>query len=367
MRTGYKPLFRSVFFLTLFIHAVFHGHGQTDSLQLKIGQMIMIGVSGKSVDTASVFYKDVQHGRLGGIVLYEANLTEENAAENLQLMISQYQAAAPLPLFVAITQEGGLVNRLKTKYGFPPMPSAEYLGRLQNDDSTKYYADNTAFTLSRLGINVNFAPVVDIYRADNPVLGSRQRTYSEDVNVITQQASIVIASHDYFNVNTVLKHFPGHGSSTTDTHLGMTDVSASWTQNELEPYRRLIKQGKVKAVMTAHIINRPLDADGWPATLSDKMINGLLRRQLHFDGVVFSDDMHMKAISAEYGLEQAIQKAIEAGVDVLLFSGNIPGVTQDGATTISDLIYRLVAEGKISRERIDRSYKRILKMKQEQH
>ncbi|RYY42096.1 MAG: glycoside hydrolase family 3 protein, partial [Chitinophagaceae bacterium] len=206
---------------------------QTDSLIIKIGQMIMIGLKGTSTDTSSSFYNDVVRGRIGGITMYEANLTQENTAENLRTLIQRYQDVAPIQLLVAITQEGGIVNRLKTKYGFPVMPSAQYLGDLNNLDSTKWYADNTAFTLSRLGINVNFAPVVDIYRADNPVLGSRQRTYSDNIHVIIQQAAQVIRSHDYFNVATALKHFPGHGSSTTDSHLGLTDVSATWKKEEL--------------------------------------------------------------------------------------------------------------------------------------
>src|SRR5438132_13614510 len=124
-----------------------------DSMVYKVGQMIMIGFSGTSVDTSAAFYKDIKDGKTGGISIYEANLTGSNTAENLRTLINILQAVSPVSLFVAISQEGGQVNRMKTKYGFPPMPSAEYLGRLNNPDSTKFYADNIAFTLSRLGIN----------------------------------------------------------------------------------------------------------------------------------------------------------------------------------------------------------------------
>ncbi len=110
---------------------------QKDSTILKIGQMIMFGFSGTSVDTAGKFYKDIKEGKTGGISIYEANLSPTNTSENLRTLINTLQAASPIVLFTAITQEGGLVNRLKTKYGFPPMPSAEYLGRLDNIDSTK--------------------------------------------------------------------------------------------------------------------------------------------------------------------------------------------------------------------------------------
>ncbi len=336
-----------------------------DSTVHKIGQMIMIGVRGSTADTGSRLYKDVLQGKVGGITLYEANLTPANTSVNLQVMIQAYQAASPIPLFVAITQEGGLVNRLKTKYGFPAVPSAHYLGTLDNMDSTKWYADATAYTLSRLGININFAPVVDVYAAGNPVLGDRERTFSDNTTAIVKHAAQVVSSHNYFGVSTVLKHFPGHGSSTADSHLGLTDVSKTWKEGELEPYRQLMKKGAVKAIMTAHIVNEKLDRDRLPATLSKKIISGLLRGQMKFNGVIFSDDMNMKAISAEYSLKEAIEKAINAGVDVLLFSGNIPGVTSEGATQIVAIILELMKEEKISIERINGSYQRIMKMKKQ--
>lgn len=215
---------------------------QNDSLEIKIGQMLMMGLPNNTQDTNSAFYKDVKSGKIGGITLYERHLTPTNAQENLQSLIAFYQEASPIPLFVSITQEGGVVNRLKPKYGFLPMPSAAYLGKMNNLDSTKFYADNIAFTLSRLGITINFAPVVDVYLASNPVLGSRERTYSSNPDVITKHAEQTILSHNYFNVITVLKHFPGHGSSTKDTHLELTDVSKSWKRNELKPYSTLIKK-----------------------------------------------------------------------------------------------------------------------------
>lgn len=338
---------------------------QQDSIVYKIGQMIMVGLPGNSVDTNSTFYKDIKNGKVSGISIYEAHLTATNTAENLHAMINAYQAAAPIPLFTAITQEGGLVNRLKTKYGFPPMPSAAYLGKLDNIDSTKYYADNTAFTLSRLGINVNFAPVLDVYMSTNPVLGSRERTFSSDPDKIIEHATQIILSHNYFKVNTVVKHFPGHGSSTEDSHLGVTDVSRTWKDEELEPYRVLIKKGLVNAVMTAHIVNQKLDKERHPATLSKKIITDLLRRKLGFNGVVFSDDMLMKAISTQYGLKESIELSINAGVDVLLFSGNINSKAPNTAGDIVDIILQLLKEGKITKQQIDASYKRIIRMKNE--
>jgi beta-N-acetylhexosaminidase len=356
--------FKKIKVLALVIMFPYFAFSQAQpSLETKIGQMIMMGLTGSAVDTSDALYQDVKSGRVGGILIYEKHLTTTNTAENLQALINKYQAAAAIPLYISIDQEGGLVNRLKTKYGFPVMPSAAYLGRINNLDTTKYYADNIAYTLSRLGINLNYAPVLDITMPKNPVLGSRERTYSADTDIIVKHAKQTILSHNYFNVNTVVKHFPGHGSSTADSHLGVTDVSKTWTKSELAPYRKLIKQGLVDAVMTAHIVNTQLDASKLPATLSRKVMTELLRKKLDFDGVIFSDDMHMKAISAEFGLEESIEKAINAGVDVLMFSGNITGVGSGTAGRMVNIVLKLVREGKVSEKSITDSYNRIMKMK----
>lgn len=349
--------------VVIFLFPMYSFSQNTVTIEAKIGQMIMMGLTGNSADTNVALYKDIQSGKVGGILIYEKHLTPANTAQNLQTLINTYQAASPVPLFISIDQEGGLVNRLKPKYGFPAMPSAQYLGKLDNLDSTKYYADNIAYTLSRLGINLNYAPVLDVYMPSNPVLGSRERTYSDNIDVIVKHAGETIRSHNYFNVNTVVKHFPGHGSSTADSHLGITDVTRTWKREELKPYRQLIRKGLVDAVMTAHIVNAQLEPDSLPATLSKKVMTNLLRKKLRFKGVIFSDDMHMKAISAEYGLEESIEKAINAGVDVLMFSGNITGVGSTNASDIMNIILKLLRDGKISEKRITDSYTRIMAMK----
>jgi beta-N-acetylhexosaminidase len=161
----------------------------------------------------------------------------------------------------------------------------------------------------------------------------------------------------------VVKHFPGHGSSTSDSHLGVTDVTKTWKASELTPYKTLIKNGLVEAVMTAHIVNAQLEPSKLPATLSKKIMTDLLRKKLDFKGVIFSDDMHMKAITDEYGMEDAIEKAINAGVDVLMFSGNITGVGSATADHVMNIILKLIKNGKVSEKSINASYDRIMRMK----
>jgi beta-N-acetylhexosaminidase len=336
----------------------------TDSLDIKIGQMIIFGFYGTKANKNEPVFKAVKEGKVGSILIYGRNIAQKNTADSLVKMIDNFQKAAAIPLFISIDQEGGLVNRLPASLGFPPMPSAFWLGNKNDLEITRYYSDNIAYTLSRLGINLNYAPVLDLHNPNCPVMGARQRCFSSLPGKVSEQAAQVVQSHNYFNVHTVLKHFPGHGNSTTDSHLGVVDVTSTWKWEELAPYKTLIESNIADAIMTAHIVNARLDKSMLPATLSRPVITGLLRDSLGFKGVIFSDDMMMQAISSQYGLEQSIQKAIEAGVDVLMFSNNIRGVQQYAPESIHSRIKELVIKGKITPERIDESFKRIMQMKQ---
>ncbi|MDH5605127.1 MAG: glycoside hydrolase family 3 protein, partial [Cyclobacteriaceae bacterium] len=142
-------------------------------------------------------------------------------------------------------------------------------------------------------------------------------------------------------------------------------VTNYWTEEELSPYKKLIKSGDIDAVMSAHIVNRNLDPAGLPGTLSDKMINGLLREKLGFKGVVFSDDMHMNAISKQYGLKESLKLSINAGIDIVCFSHNLPDDRESNAEKVHRTIRELVMEGAIRESRIDESYRRIMRLKKQ--
>jgi len=335
---------------------------QSDSLDIKIGQMIMVGMSGKSADKAII--GDITSGKIGGVIIYEKNITEKNSYVNLKRVVWDLKAAAALPLLVSIDQEGGKVNRLKEKYGFPKSMSAAALGKTNSLDSARFYNEITAATLAGLGINVNFAPVVDLSNnPDNPIIAKVERAYGASPEKVTRFARVAIEAHRKFHVATVVKHFPGHGSSKKDTHLGMADVTDYWTSDELEPYEELIKSGHIDAVMTAHIVNKRLESEGLPCTLSKAVITGLLRDKMGHQGVVFSDDMQMHAIASHYGLDNAIKLSILAGVDVLMFSNNIQGSAARTADAVHGIIKGYVMDGTISKARIDESYRRIMALK----
>ena len=339
-----------------------------DSLSVKIGQMLMIGFRGTSLDNAPEIAADITRRRIGGVVLFDYDVPTHSPSRNivspqqLASLTLELQKLANIPLFIAIDQEGGKVSRLKQARGFPSSVSAAYLGKLNNPDSTTTAAVQTAQTLKAMHISMNFGPVADLNsNPDNPVIGRLGRSFSPDPSIVISNLQLIIQAYHNNGIFATLKHFPGHGSSTTDTHRDFTDITASWSEQELEPYRALIASGYSDAIMTAHVFNAKLDTL-YPATLSKQTLTGLLRDKLHFKGVIVSDDMQMKAIADRYGLETAVQLAIEAGVDLLLFGNNTsydPAIASKAAEIIRSLLQKRI----ITPERIDQSYQRIMVLK----
>ncbi|HPO56884.1 MAG TPA: glycoside hydrolase family 3 N-terminal domain-containing protein [Ignavibacteriaceae bacterium] len=333
-----------------------------------IGQMLMVGFRGFDIQQDNFIYRDLTQYKIGGVVLYDRDVTLGTSQRNIQSpeqlrnLVAQLNSISAGKLLIAIDQEGGRVNRLKTAYGFPPTVSAQYLGNLNNPDSTYGYTYNMAQTIAGVNINLNFAPVVDVnVNPNNPVIGGIERSFSADPNLVVSHAEKYMQAHRNSKVFTCLKHFPGHGSSQTDSHLGFTDVTNTWSNAELIPYRELLKKGIVEMIMTAHIFNANLDST-YPATLSKNIIDGMLRKDLGYDGVVITDDMQMKAITDHYGLEQAVERSLEAGVDIILFSNN-SAYDPEIVPKVTGIIKNLIAQGKIEKARLYNSYNRIMNLK----
>ena len=356
-----------IFFLPSFLFIFsFSIHAQSpspDSLKIKIGQMILIGYPGPSVDEKVL--TEIKSGKVGSIILFEKNVPKTNSYIALKRMTWAYQQAAPIPLFICIDQEGGLVNRLKDKYGFPKSITATQMGKAGSLDTVRLYGEATASTLAGLGLNVNFAPCVDLASNPSNFIARAGRPFSSNEDSVALLAKEFILQHRKYNVVTSLKHFPGHGSANSDTHFGLADVTQTWEDKELVPYKNLIDQGLVDAVMTAHIVNKNLDPQGNPGTLSKPILTDLLRNKLGFNGVVFSDDMQMHAISKNYSLEKTVKLAIQAGVDIMCFSNNISGSDERTVDVIHKIINSLIEKGEISEERIDQSFKRIMSLKRQ--
>ena len=341
------------------------------TLEQAVGQMLLVGFRGTTVDEpTAAMLRDIQPG---GLILFdrdgpsggelERNITSR---AQLQALTAQLREQAAIPYFIAIDAEGGYVNRLKEKYGFTlKVPTAQQLGN-GTAAETAAIARQLAAEMQETGLNWNLAPVVDVnVNPESPAIGAIERSFSADPAVVAAHAQAFSGAMRQRQVIPTLKHFPGHGSAAGDTHLGVTDVTATYNRDvELAPYQELISGGYDGAVMTAHIVNRNLDPSARPATLSPPIISGLLRQELGFAGVVVSDDMQMGAIVAEYGPEDAAIAAVQAGVDIILLANQQGDYDLQRVYRVRDALLQAVSDSVLTEERIYQSAARILSLKE---
>ncbi|MGV3739700.1 MAG: glycoside hydrolase family 3 protein [Gammaproteobacteria bacterium] len=350
------------------------------SLRYQIAQMLLLGFEGKQIDAHNPIAQAITEDGIGGVILFDYHFPSKQFDKNIEspaqvkklnqsLQDLNKQARALdqqpfLPLLISVDYEGGKVNRLKESYGFPPTISAEQAGNMSTDEVLEA-ANIMGKTLSDTGFNLDFAPVVDVnVNPNNPILGKLDRCFSADPEKVSTYAKLYTQAFSKHGIHSVYKHFPGHGSSHDDSHLGFVDVTDTWQDYELLPYQALFQDPDAcQMIMTAHIINRKLDSSGLPATLSYKILSELLRDQLHYQGIVITDDMQMKAIVDNYNIEEAVTLAINAGADMLIFGNQLSANPQDSKSMI-DFIESQVRNGKIALETIQTAYARIVRFKQ---
>ena len=291
------------------------------NLKAKIGQMVMVGFRGTSTRNKGVkaVMQELREGSIGGVMLMKHNIVSIPQVRALTSALRQAaRAGGQLPPFISVDQEGGRVQRLKiNKY-----PSALAIGRTSLKNAARTYA-KLACEVRSAGINVNFGPVadVDVRGRANPIIGRMGRSYSANPKTVSKYARQFVLAHKRFGLMTAAKHFPGHGSSISDSHKGFTAIP-QWNRlsNELAPFKQLASGGPTKSVdmvMIGHLFN---DKWGAPASLSHRAVAGMLRNQVGFKGVAITDDMEMGAIRKNYKWSQAVKLAVNAGNDVLLYS-----------------------------------------------
>lgn len=333
------------------------------SIKQLIGQLLMVGFSGQTINRKSPVVENILERNLGGVILFDRLLAQNKkqnnitSAEQVRKLTDDLQSVADGKLLIAVDQEGGRVCRFRHEAGFPQIPSAEQLGNCLNTSYTRDASAITAKTLKNAGCNLNFAPVVDlnIYK-NNPIIGQYGRSFSDSAATVVNHASAWIEEHHKQRVCCCLKHFPGHGSSHKDSHLGFVDISDSWQKEELTPYRQLLATDLVDCVMTGHLYNRVLDSE-YPATLSAPTIH-LLKNDLGFTGPVFSDDLQMKAITNRYGLAQAACMALSAGVDMLIIGNNLEH-DEYIMEKIVEAVVNNLKHGSLTEDRLQDAYNRI--------
>lgn len=354
--------------LTIISAGVAYGQLPADSvLRRYAAQMLMVGFKGDSINDQSDAARYVRDLKVGAIVLFDVDLTGDatigsrNVTSTGQLaeLTSKLQSYADYPLLIALDQEGGRVVRMKTQYGFQPIVSAKYLGETDNEDTTRFYGHRMGEQLHRHGVNINLAPVLDLDNPQCPAIGKLDRSYGASPSQVLRHTRWLIDEHHKQGVLCAVKHFPGHGSAISDSHWGFVDVTQTWDPEELVPFRKLINEGRVDLVMTAHIFNQKLDPD-YPATLSRKTLDGLLRKKLGYDGVIVTDDMYMEGIINQYSIERALVLAINAGADLICVGNNInTGFEPDRPFRLVDIIVAAVKRGEIPYARLLQSHNRI--------
>lgn len=362
---GLFPLAMVAFFI-VGLFAGCRGSRAVDNEVRKLaGKMLMVGFRGIEVNDSSLIIQQIKSLNLGGVILFDYDVPSHSRPRNIvsieqvRRLTTALQLASENTLLIAVDEEGGQISRFKPGYGFHKSVTAQYLGAVNREDTTLFWSGVTADKLVVSGCNVNFAPDVDVnVNPECPVIGKLERSFSHDEGIVSQQAKWWIAGHHQKGILCAVKHFPGHGSAQTDSHKGFTDVTSGWSEKELIPFQQLINWGLCDMVMTAHVFNAKLDVL-WPATLSDSVVTGLLRNKLGFNGVVVSDDMHMGAIENNYSLEIAVERALYAGIDLLVFSNNGKTYNAHCPEKVVEVICKLVEEGKVSIERLQQSVDRI--------
>jgi beta-N-acetylhexosaminidase len=344
------------------------GAADTAQLDAMIGQMIMVGFGGNSErDRGVLAVRDqLAKGIIGGVVLYPENI---GSPEGLRALNAYLRAAKSSPMpFIAVDQEGGLVQRLSRHNGYGYFPSAQSVGAnpsFASPESAERLYATMAAELAEAGFNLNFAPVVDLsLNPHNHVIVRRDRSFGADPNKVAALAGAFIRAHREAGIVPVVKHFPGHGSSSADSHERLADIAESWQEIEIEPYKALAEDGLLDAVMIGHLYH-PRFSDGakLPASLSGRAVAALRdKEQIGFQGVVVSDDMEMGGVARDYSLEERVVKAVNAGSDLLVFS-NVTLRDPELGVKLHAIIADAVQAGRISRARIEKAYGKISLLK----
>lgn len=321
----------------------------------KVGQLLIIGIDSREVDEKAVTMIHKYH--ISGITLFDRNMTDPQqvAALNRSLQNEARKEKSQLPLFICIDQEGGQVARMKNQVTVAP--SQEKIANSGRVEEAQLWAKSTAAELKLMGINVNFAPVVD--------LGSTyQRSYGTEPDKVTAFARAAGQGYQQEGLVFALKHFPGIGRTQVDLHMDpyVIDADKKSLAEDIAPFRTLIKEFNNQSffIMVSHLKYLALDA-GYPASLSEVIITKMLREELGFEGLIVTDDMEMGALTKLYSFEQMGYLAVKAGADQLL-------VCHDSTNQIAVYhgILAAVREGQLDRTRLDNAVRRVIKLKLQQ-
>ncbi|WP_102029250.1 beta-N-acetylhexosaminidase [Salirhabdus sp. Marseille-P4669] len=323
-------------------------------LHEKIGQMLFVGVSGKSLTEAEKTL--IRNNHVGGVILFKENLTSPEQAIQLINEIKELNQDNKAPLFIGVDQEGGRITRLPGN--LVPLPSNQAIGEMNSIEYAYEVGTLLGKQVKAFGFNVNFAPVLDVNsNPNNPIIGDR--AFGDKVEIVQELGIETMKGIEAEKIIPVIKHFPGHGDTSVDSHLELPTVNKSLKElKELEliPFEAAINEG-ADMVMIAHILLPKID-DTYPSSMSKKVITQMLRKELDFNGVVITDDMTMEAITDNYLIDQAAVESVKAGSDIIMVAHDDQKVV-----AVMNAIEKAVHKGEISEESINESVERILQVK----
>jgi beta-glucosidase-like glycosyl hydrolase/CubicO group peptidase (beta-lactamase class C family) len=322
---------------------------ETNSFEERLGQLFMVAAySNKDEKHTQEIAKLVTEQNIGGLIFFQGGPVRQANLTNY------YQSIAKMPLFIAMDAEWGVNMRLDSIIGFP---KAMTLGAIPDEDLIYEMGKEIAFQFKELGMHINFAPVVDVNsNPENPVIG--YRAFGEEKHLVARKSLAYMKGLQDNGVMANAKHFPGHGDTETDSHYILPVIKHSETRIkdiDLYPYRELI-ENDLMSVMVAHLHVPSMDSETNKATtLSKYVVTDLLKKQMNFNGLVFTDALNMKGVSSYLKPGEVDLYALLAGNDVLLYSQDVPKAKA--------LILQAISEGKVSQEEVDEKIRRILKAK----
>lgn len=325
------------------------------TLEEKIGQMLLVGMEG--YDMNDNITELIKSYNVGGIILYGKNVKDGRQLLSLTNSLKNTNSSNKIPLFISVDEEGGSVSRNPKEV--KKLPTAKDIGKTKNTDLAFEAGKLLGKTVKAFGYNMDFAPVLDIDSNPlNPVIGDR--AFGQTAEIVSAMGIGVFKGIKEEGVIPVIKHFPGHGDTITDSHIGLPVITHSWERLnnfEIVPFKHAIDNG-ADVVMVAHILLLQIDQE-YPASMSDVVITNILRDRLKFQGVIITDDMTMGAIEENYNIDEAAVQSVKAGADIVLVGHN-----HENSVKVFNALKEGVEKDNISIDKIDKSVYRILKLKE---
>ena len=322
----------------------------------KIGQLIIAGFEGQEINES--LKKMISEYKIGGLIFFGRNIDDSQQTMRLIDQIKQENSSNPYPLFLSIDEEGGIVSRLPSDYR--RLPTALKVGDKGNEELSMSYGELLGDRIKSLGFNLDFAPILDIYsNPDNTVIGDR--AFGKDIEQVKINGVNVIEGIRSTGVIPSVKHFPGHGDTSVDSHSSLPKVEKTLEELEefeFKPFEYAIEKD-IEMIMVAHLLYPGIDAE-FPSSMSHQMIEGILREEMNYKGVIICDDMTMNPIIDNYGVDEASLKFLQAGGDIVLICHG-----EENIIAAIDRIKTALENGELTEDEIDEKLYRIISLKEE--